>query len=98
MVDACLLEYLDSTLAALPVGASKTDRLATEGKLLTNADIKVVLPVPAYPFNKNILLVLIDVAKSAIDPTISFEVMFCLLSHIFCSLVKVNGNFFSRFS
>ena len=87
MVDACLLEYLDKTLAALPVGASKTDRLATEGKLLTNADIKVVLPVPAYPFNKNILLVLIDVVKSAMDSTISF-----------CSLVKVNGNLFSRFS
>ena len=81
------LESLDITLDALPVGANKTARLAITGKLLTNEDIKVVLPVPAYPFNKKILPVLIDVAKLAIDSTISS-----------CSFVRVNGKFFSIFS
>ena len=72
------MEYFERTFAALPVGANKTDRLFTEDKLLTNAAIKVVFPVPAYPFNKKILPVLIDVVKSEINSTI-----------FFCSLVKL---------
>ena len=61
MVEALLLEYLVKTLAALPVGARSEDFFFTEDKLLTNAAIKLVFPVPAYPFTrKKIFLVLID--------------------------------------
>ena len=38
--------------------------LFTEDKLFTNAEIKLVLPVPAYPFRRKIFLVLIDKMKS----------------------------------
>jgi len=47
MVEALFLEYLDNTLAALPVGASSEDFLFTDDRLLTKAEIKLVLPVPA---------------------------------------------------
>lgn len=60
MVEALLFEYLDRTLAALPVGARSDGFLFTENKLLTNAEIKLVFPVPAYPFRRKIFLVLID--------------------------------------
>lgn len=60
MVEALLFEYLVKTLAALPVGARSEDFLFTEDKLLTNAAIKLVFPVPAYPFTRKIFLVLID--------------------------------------
>ena len=64
MVDALLFENLERTLAALPVGANSNGFLFTEYKLFTNAEIKLVLPVPAYPFRRKIFLVLIDKMKS----------------------------------
>jgi hypothetical protein len=47
IVDALFFEYLDSTFAALPVGANKEDFFPIEDKLLTRAEIKLVFPVPA---------------------------------------------------
>ena len=51
MVEALLFEYLVKTLAALPVGARSEDFFVTD-KLLTNAAIKLVFPVPAYPLQE----------------------------------------------
>ena len=53
IVKACFFEYTEITFAALPVGANKTDFLLIFHKLDTKVLIVVVLPVPAYPFNKN---------------------------------------------
>ena len=44
------------TFAARPVGASKRDLNLTLGRVLTKADIRDVLPVPAYPLSKKALL------------------------------------------
>ena len=41
------------TLAALPVGAIKTELIFTFQRLLTKVATKVVFPVPANPFNRN---------------------------------------------
>jgi hypothetical protein len=87
MVDAFLLEYLAKTLAALPVGASKTERFPTEGSDLTSADISVVFPVPAYPFNKKILLLPIVEINS-----LKFK------STFFCSFVGLWEKCFKSFS
>ena len=57
-------EYLESTFAALPVGARRDDFFPTEERLLTNDEIKLVFPVPAYPLSKNILRVLIELINS----------------------------------
>ncbi len=53
IVNAGLLEYTAITLAALPVGANKTAFFPALLNVFTNVLIVVVLPVPAYPFNKN---------------------------------------------
>ena len=79
MVDALFLEYLERTLAALPVGARSDDFFPTDERLLTNDEIKLVFPVPAYPLSRNILLVLIEVTNSETSCTI-----------FSCSLVKEN--------
>ena len=50
------IEYNESTFAALPVGASKTDRFPTIDNDLIIDEINVVLPVPAYPFKIKMLL------------------------------------------
>ena len=56
IVDAFLFEYFDRTLAALPVGARRTDLLPIHGSDFTKEEINVVFPVPAYPFKTNIFL------------------------------------------
>ena len=66
MVLANFLEYFDNTLAALPVGAIRTDRFPIAGNDFTNVETKVVFPVPAYPFSINILLFPIVVTNSDI--------------------------------
>ena len=53
-VEDFFLEYLAKTLAALPVGASNTDRFPMLGSDFTRAEINVVFPVPAYPFRRKI--------------------------------------------
>ena len=60
MVDALFLEYLESTFAALPVGARREDFFLTDERLLTKDEIKLVFPVPAYPLRRKILRVLIE--------------------------------------
>lgn len=79
MVDALFLEYLESTFAALPVGARREDFFPTDERLLTNEEIKLVFPVPAYPLRRKILRVLIEVTNSETSCTI-----------FSCSLVKEN--------
>ena len=67
MVNACFFEYPDKTLAALPVGASNELLFDTTDKLFTSVETKVVFPVPAYPFNKKILLFPNVLTKSEIS-------------------------------
>ena len=50
MVKAGMAVYPDITLAALPVGASNTERIFSDFNVCVNALIIVVLPVPANPF------------------------------------------------
>ena len=72
MVEADFFECFDKTFAALPVGAIRMDCFPRIGKLLTNDEIKVVLPVPAYPLSMKILLLPSVVTYSA-KSVISFS-------------------------
>ena len=80
MVLADFLEYFPKTLAALPVGAIRTERFPKTGRDFTKVETRVVFPVPAYPFSIKIERFPIVPTKSAI-----------LVNNSSCSLVGVKG-------
>jgi len=79
IVEALFFEYLERTLAALPVGARSEDFFPTEERLFTKEEIKLVFPVPAYPLRRNIFRVLMEFTNSETSST-----------NCSCSLVKEN--------
>ena len=54
MVAASNPAYIESTLAARPVGAISTKGMSKSMQVCTKAATKVVLPVPAYPLSKKV--------------------------------------------
>ena len=90
IVEDFLFEYLERTLAALPVGAINTERLPMLGNDFTSDEIKVVFPVPAYPFKTKTLLLPRVVINSTNSCIAFFWSLFRVWEKLVFNLVKLN--------